>query len=643
MTETERSRGTAPSVANVQQSIDRAHVALRALQGRDGRWEGLNIAGVLGTAASMVFERYLGALDLRDAREGERYLRAKQLADGGAPGWEFATQSNLSGTCFWYAGMTAAGVSRDDPAMLRAALVIDRLGGMHKSDILSKILLVTAGALDPEVLPTVPLAVDLIPGYDSLLAHFLGINVLMPVHTMVPLMWALKRGSKPPSPWLEPIDYWAAQRAIEYLSDRQDPTSGGWMGVTLITELAACVLVSLGVSASDPRVKKALQMLASVKSYNREGQPGLYVAPFESALWDTAQLVRALVASGMPANDSAITKAVTFLLDYQSTRPSPWDWQTPPAGAPVDGGWPFEIGNELNPDLDSTQEVLSALIAVKNGLQTPNARLNAAIDKGLKWFYAMQNPDGGWPAFSYGKRTPPPGVFYYPMPEAKTNVGWMQRWLRTASNGYQVLAQVGDPSVADVAGRTLYTLGMLGQTARDERVSKAIALIEHLREPITGGWWGMWAINFLPATSYVLTGLAMVKADLTSTTVKEAVRFILDRQNPDGGWGEQPVSYEDPSEAGRGPSMRSITAYSVWALCVVADLRDRSVRRAVDLGLAYLLEQQQSSGMWADENNQGVMLPNLAYYYNTTFSTYLALEALAAYKTAIAALQVGHS
>lgn len=642
MTDTDRTESSLTTAATVQQAIDRAHQAVRGIQWRDGRWEGLNLAGIMGTAATMVFERYLGALDTRDAREGEKYLRAKQLPDGGAASWEFSAEATLSGSCMWYAGMLSAGVSKDDPAMLQTKLVIDRLGGMSAVDIVSKVMLVTAGALDASELPSIPLTVDLIPGYDVLLAHFLGINVLMPAHTLVPLMWALKRGSKPPSPWFEPLDYWAAQRAIGYLSDRQDPSSGGWMGVTFITQLAACVLVGLGVPTSDPRVKKALQMMASVKSYNREGQPGLYVAPFESALWDTAQMVRALINTGMPANDPAITKAAQLLMDYQTTQPSPWDWQTPPPGAPKDGGWPFEIGNELNPDLDSTQEVLSALVLVRNGLATPSADLEKSIDKGLAWLMAMQNPDGGWPAFSYGKPTPLPGLFYYKNPAPKTDVGWMQRLVRFGSDGYQQLSQVGDPSVADVAGRTLYTLGLLGMTVDDTRVRKAVSLVEYLREPVTGAWWGMWAINFLPATGYILTGLASVKADLQSQGVKDAVRFILEHQNSDGGWGEQPISYADPSTAGRGPSMRSITGYCVWALCVTADLRDRNIRRAVDAGIKYLLAHQLSTGLWADENNQGVLMPNIGYYYNTTFSTYVALECLGAYQKAIAPLGLEH-
>ncbi len=620
-----------PLRARVQEAIDRAHTAIRATQGRDGRWEGLNLAGSFGTATDLVFERYLGALSARDAQEGERYLRSKQLPDGSVASWEFSDEGTLDGTAFWYSGMLSAGVSDTDPAMTRARLAMEARGGMNSANPITKICLVIAGALPASDLPSVPLGLDLIPGSEDFLARFFGVNTLMPIHTMGPLIWALKRSSRPPSPWTEPVAYFAAQKSIEYLTERQDE-SGSWIGVTFITLLGACALAGLGVSRDDTRIRRALQHVASVKSYNRDGQVGLYVAPFESTLWDTAQWVRALVNSGMPANDPALTRAVDFLIEYQTTKPSPWDWQTPPPWAPASGGWPFEVGNELNPDMDSTQEVLSALIAVRNGLSDPPEHLTRAIQRGMDWLLAMQNPDGGWGAFAYGKPTPLPGLMYYKDPAAQTDVGKVHGLVRLLSDGFQQMAQLGDPSTADVAGRTLYALGMHGMTAQDARVRQAIALIEYLREPVTGAWWGMWAINFLPATAYILTGLASVKADLDQTWVKDGLRFILEHQNMDGGWGEDPRSYSDPSHAGRGASMRSITAYGAWALTEAGDMRDRTVNVAVERAVRLLLAHQGADGLWKDEHNQGVLMPNVGYYYNTTFSTYVALEALGAYK-----------
>ncbi|MDP3277168.1 MAG: prenyltransferase/squalene oxidase repeat-containing protein [Deltaproteobacteria bacterium] len=622
---------TQPSPEGIQGAIDRAHASLRAMQGRDGRWEGLNIAGSFGTATTLVFERYLGALDPRDAREGERYLRSKQRSDGSVGGWEFAREGSLDGTATWYAGMLAAGVAERDPDMVRAKRCIESLGGMHKTNFLTKIALVVSGALDADALPNIPIEALMLPGTDDLLAKFFGVNTLMPLHTAIPLMWALRRGSRPPSPLRNPIAYAAAQRAIDYLTTRQDK-SGSWIGVTVITQMAAAALAGLGVSREDGRIRRALQHLASVKSYGREDQVGLYVAPFESALWDTAQIVRVLVATGMPANDPAISKAVGFLIDWQTKTPSPWDWQTPPAWAPKDGGWPFEVGNESNPDMDSTQQVLSALVTVSNALPAPSEALTRSIARAKEWLLAMQNPDGGWAAFAYGKIAPLPGLMYFTGPDTLATVGRMHRWVRALFNGYQTMAQLGDPSTADVAGRTLYTLGLMGMGAQDARVRNAISLIEYLHEPVTGAWWGMWAINYLPATGYILTGLASVGADLSVPQVQRALRFVLEHQNDDGGWGETPESYSDPSLAGRGASMRSITGLQVWTLSLAGDLRDATVRRALERGVSYLLAHQHSTGLWSDEMNQGVMMPNIAYYYNSTFSTYLALEALAAYR-----------
>lgn len=79
--------------------------------------------------------------------------------------------------------------------------------------------------------------------------------------------------------------------------------------------------------------------------------------------------------------------------------------------------------------------------------------------------------------------------------------------------------------------------------------------------------------------------------------------------------------------------MRSLTGCCTWALIEAGDMRDGVVNSAARRGIRLLLAHQQPDGLWQDEHNQGVLMPNVGYYYNTTFSTYMVLEALGAYKS----------
>ena len=68
-------------------------------------------------------------------------------------------------------------------------------------------------------------------------------------------------------------------------------------------------------------------------------------------------------------------------------------------------------------------------------------------------------------------------------------------------------------------------------------------------------------------------------------------------QNADGGWGELPHSYDDPSTKGIGPSTPSQTGVGARGALRRGRRNSDAVRRGVD----YLLAQQQYDGSWKDD------------------------------------------
>src|SRR5206468_138577 len=73
-----------------------------------------------------------------------------------------------------------------------------------------------------------------------------------------------------------------------------------------------------------------------------------------------------------------------------------------------------------------------------------------------------------------------------------------------------------------------------------------------------------------------------------------AVRWLIDHQNVDGGWGEDLRSYVDASWVGRGASTASQTA---WALLALLAARERT-SDAVERGVAWLADTQRPDGTW---------------------------------------------
>src|SRR5262249_46082392 len=65
--------------------------------------------------------------------------------------------------------------------------------------------------------------------------------------------------------------------------------------------------------------------------------------------------------------------------------------------------------------------------------------------------------------------------------------------------------------------------------------------------------------------------------------VRRALRWLAERQNPDGGFGEGCESYVDRAARGRGPSTPSQTAWALLALVAAGRAGSPAARRAAAL------------------------------------------------------------
>jgi squalene-hopene/tetraprenyl-beta-curcumene cyclase len=131
--------------------------------------------------------------------------------------------------------------------------------------------------------------------------------------------------------------------------------------------------------------------------------------------------------------------------------------------------------------------------------------------------------------------------------------------------------------------------------------------------------------NYLASTAYVLSALAKVREDLEESFVDRAIRFVLSRQNADGGWGESTESYTDPKKAGKGPSTVPLTSLILGALVELGRGQDP----AVEKGVRYLLRKQRSDGTWPNDDYVATNIPPLGFYFYGGAVRHMPLEALA--------------
>jgi squalene-hopene/tetraprenyl-beta-curcumene cyclase len=125
-----------------------------------------------------------------------------------------------------------------------------------------------------------------------------------------------------------------------------------------------------------------------------------------------------------------------------------------------------------------------------------------------------------------------------------------------------------------------------------------------------GSWFGRWGVNHIYGTGAALPALIAAGVDPSEECIRRAVRWLEEHQNTDGGWGEDPRSYDDPQWIGRGPSTASQTA---WALLALHAAGERSP--AVARGVQWLVGTQRADGSWDEPQYTGTGFPS-DYYIN---------------------------
>ena len=101
--------------------------------------------------------------------------------------------------------------------------------------------------------------------------------------------------------------------------------------------------------------------------------------------------------------------------------------------------------------------------------------------------------------------------------------------------------------------------------------------------------------------------------------VERGIKWLQSKQQPNGAWGESPVSYVDPSLKGAGEPTASQTAWAVAALVAAGESSSSSARR----GVQWLLTTQRPDGDWNETAFTGTGFPKVFYlryhYYRISF------------------------
>src|SRR3989454_12326735 len=196
----------------------------------------------------------------------------------------------------------------------------------------------------------------------------------------------------------------------------------------------------------------------------------------------------------------------------------------------------------------------------------------------------MQSRNGGWAAFD------------------KDNTSRLPALIPFADFGEMI-----DPPRADVTGHVVETLGAFGLARSHPAMERGLRYLYAHQETV-GSWFGRWGVNHVYGTGAVLPGLAAAGEAMDGLAGRRAVRWLGERQNADGRWGETCASYVDVEARGRGESTPSQTAWALLGLVAAG----RADSKAANRGAHFLVDRQRSDGAWDEESFTGSASPDMA-------------------------------
>jgi squalene-hopene/tetraprenyl-beta-curcumene cyclase len=411
---------------------------------------------------------------------------------------------------------------------------------------------------------------------------------------------------------IRPLRKVALKRAEKWMLERFEKSDG--LGAIYPAMMNAIIaLKCLGYSVDDPQFIRAMDEFEKLGIEAPEipdhRAACFRMQPCMSPVWDTAYAVFALGEAGVDAHNPRLLKAADWMLSKEVRQKGDWAVKVPNVSP---GGWYFEFNNEFYPDVDDSAQVLLALNCVAN----PRERYQHDVSqRAIDWIFAMQCKNGGWASFD------------------KDNTKKIFEAIPFADHNAMI-----DPPTVDITGRVLEMLALHGYTRRDPRIERAVQFLLKEQMP-DGSWFGRWGVNYLYGTFLVLRGLEAIGYWNHEPAVQQAAEWIRMVQNSDGGWGETCGSYEERPPIETAASTASQTAWAVLGLLAAGDTRSDSVAK----GVRWLVERQKPEGSWdelADGRDgesvyTGTGFPRVFYLGYHMYRNYFPLLALTTYRRAM--------
>ncbi len=588
---------------------EKAAAALLAARNPHGYWTGELSRSALATATAVCALAVVARNSSGTRREiptlidaGLAWLSANQNSDGGWGDTDRSLSNISTTTLVWAAFGFAQGTGerwratveaaetwlRSRTGTLEPAAIVRAIATRYGKDRTFSIPILTLCAIAGRLgtggqawrdIAQLPFELAALP------AGWFGALRLPVVSYALPALIAIGQVRHHFRPTRNPLMRWlrrAVRESTLRTLTRIQPTNGGFLEATPLTAFVTMSLAAMGLTAH-PLVTRGVDFLV------RSARPdGSWAIDTNLATWLTTLAVQALggVEGALPA--PAAEPIREWLLGQQYRAAHPHTRAAP-------GGWAWTDQPGGVPDADDTA---GALLALRRLGPPDNATCHAAA-AGVRWLVNLQNGDGGIPTFCKG---------WGALPFDRSSPDITAHALRAWAEWQDELP----PALRERTGRA---------------ISRALGFLAKNQRP-DGAWIPLWfghqespdEENPLYGTARVLLALRNLNRPQAEPLAAAAARWLVAKQNPDGGWAGAPGAASSVEE----------TALAIEALAAHPE-EWTGAQKSVQMGASWLAARI-GAGQWHEAAPIGFYFARLWYYerlYPLVFATAALREATA--------------
>ncbi|CAK9018165.1 unnamed protein product [Durusdinium trenchii] len=400
-----------------------------------------------------------------------------------------------------------------------------------------------------------------------------------------------------PWKWLRKI---SSDFALEYMQSEDLETNYLTIGpVSKALHLLASWVAAGGETDSNSAARSTAfrAHVQRVPAYLWVAEDGMKVQGYNGSMaWDTSFAMQAAVEGGLVSEFKDMSKKAWQWLVQEQVRSLPHgDWRH--WRQPIQGGWGFSTAEQAWPVSDTTAEAFKAVLLLRKhacikaeGVPMPDQHLFDTV----RFLLSYQNGDGGWATY-------------------ENNRGWS--WYELL-NPSEVFGDIMiDYSYVECSSSAMQALMLFTEQFPQHRareiagaIQRGARFIEAMQRS-DGSWYGCWGNCFTYGCWFGIEGLLCAGRPASCRPIEACVKFLLGKQNSDGGWGEDFASCFNREYAAReklyGCDSGSTVVQTSWALLALMAANCKDIE-AVQRGIALLRRRQLSTGDWPQENVAGV-------------------------------------